>query len=295
MDELNGNGKRGLPKLREILRRQKQDSEDEDSPDIEFQYEDTDSHAAEIAEAYSYTEQPEFLLNHGAFCELMTKFGMSSLWLKMDQKEKERALLLLLDQVELWDRVERLKGARAILYLAQGCFDECCSDTECFAVARDNVQLLYRHGVFTSFIELLALEIDNTEATNNAMKKLAVSLADSVELRTILTVLYIMVEILRTHEDQQLKESFIQELNSWVGEELLALKLLNMVTKYCSGSAPHFPMKKVLLLLWKVILTSLGGSASLESQKKEYRSKAGLPQQCEDTVAVSRWVSQLCV
>ena len=27
MDELNGNGKRGLPKLREILRRQKQDSE----------------------------------------------------------------------------------------------------------------------------------------------------------------------------------------------------------------------------------------------------------------------------
>ena len=84
MDELNGNGKRGLPKLREILRRQKQDSEDEDSPDIEFQYEDTDSHAAEIAEAYSYTEQPEFLLNQGAFTELMTKFGLSSLWLKMD-------------------------------------------------------------------------------------------------------------------------------------------------------------------------------------------------------------------
>ena len=63
MDELNGNGKRGLPKLKEILRRQKQDSEDEDSPDIEFQYEDTDTHAAEIAEVFSYTEQPEFALN----------------------------------------------------------------------------------------------------------------------------------------------------------------------------------------------------------------------------------------
>ena len=99
MDELNGNGKRGLPKLREILRRQKQDSEDEDSPDIEFQYEDTDTHAAEMAEVYSYTEQPEFSLNLAAFSELMAKFGLSNQWLKMTKQEQERAVLLLLDQV----------------------------------------------------------------------------------------------------------------------------------------------------------------------------------------------------
>ena len=97
------------------------------------------------------------------------------------------------------------------------------------------------------FIELLCIEIDNAEAAANASKKLAVSLADSVELRTILTVLYIMVEVIRTHEDLKLKENFIQELNSSAPEELLSLRLLNMVTKYCSGSAPHFPMKKVLL------------------------------------------------
>ena len=121
MDELNGNGKRGLPKLREILRRQKQDSEDEESPDIEFQYDDADTHAAEIAEAYSYTEQPEFALNQAAFTDLMARFGLGSQWLKMNKEEKERVVLLLLDQVELWEREDRLRGARAILYLAQGC------------------------------------------------------------------------------------------------------------------------------------------------------------------------------
>jgi len=288
MDELNGNGKRGLPKLKEILRRQKQDSEDEDSPDIEFQYEDTDTHAAEIAEVFSYTEQPEFALNQASFSQLMGKFGLSPQWLKMAKQEKERAVLLLLDQVELWDREDRLKGARAILYLAEGCFDECCSDTECWEVARDNVELLYKHGVFTSFIELLSLEIDNNEAAAAASRKLAVSLADSVELRTILTVLYIMVEVIRTGDNLILKENFIQELNGSNPDELLSLRLLNMVTKYCSGSAPHFPMKKVLLLLWKVILTSMGGSETLSKLKAEYRTKAGLSTQVEDTVTVSR-------
>jgi hypothetical protein len=166
----------------------------------------------------------------------------------------------------------------------------------------------------------------NTSAASNAMKKMSVSLIDSTELRVILGVLYIMTEVLRNHPDHNIRENFAAELSMSViinfmniyapllfhyelrlsstqlrmylrslsssdvpfDDDLLAIRLLAMVTRFCSGSAPHFPMKKVLLLLWKVLLTSLGGMETLRILKQERRTKAGLPEVEEDTLTVSR-------
>ena len=42
-----------------------------------------------------------------------------------------------------------------------------------------------------------------------------------------------------------------------MGEETLAVTLFEMVLKFCAGTTPHFPIKKILLLLWKTILVSI--------------------------------------
>lgn len=125
-----------------------------------------------------------------------------------------------------------------------------------------------------------------------AIRKVTASLADSVDLRIILSVLYIITEVIRAEksadgEFQENVDNFVAELSKWqnegflklqfnslyfildqpIGGELLTVKLLGMITRFCSGTAPHFPMKKVLLLLWKISLVSLGGMQTLRELK----------------------------
>jgi len=286
----NSNGPGSVKKLREILRRQKQDSDDEESSDVDFSYDDEDSLSSELAELYSYTEASDFQLCQKDFEDFTNKYKFPKTWKAMGEEDKQNTIIqLMLDQLEVASKVDRLAAARCLLYIGQGCWLECQSDAECLHNIRVNVGLLYKNGVFGAFVELLNLEIENNTAASNALRKLAVSLADSVELRVILSLLYTMTLVLRTHEDTEMRDNFVAELNlPMVDDDYLAIRLLTMVTRFCSGSAPHFPMKKCLLLLWKVLLTSLGGMESLKQLKSEYRRNADLSDIIEDTLTVSR-------
>uniref|UniRef100_A0A8C6UPD8 Striatin interacting protein 2 n=1 Tax=Neogobius melanostomus TaxID=47308 RepID=A0A8C6UPD8_9GOBI len=246
-------------------------------------------------ELYSYTEEPEFALNRDYFEEDFKTHGIWRRWTELSVEEQRAYVMRLLDALEVTDRDKRLKVARAILYLAQGVFDECDTEVDVLHWSRHNVFLLYDMGIFTALLELLSMEIDNSQACSSAVRKPAISLADSTELRVLLSIMYLMVETIRvqTEDDRPewkiAHESFKNELGSPLyNGEPFALLLFTMVTKFCSMNAPHFPMKKVLLLLWKTILFTLGGFEELQEMKVRGRERLNLPPLPEDSIKVVR-------
>ncbi|XP_036309254.1 striatin-interacting protein 1 isoform X3 [Pipistrellus kuhlii] len=249
-------------KAREFNRNQRKDSEGySESPDLEFEYADTDKWAAELSELYSYTEGPEFLMNRKCFEEDFRVHVTDKKWTELDTNQHRTHAMRLLDGLEVTAREKRLRVARAILYVAQGTFGECSSEADVQAWMRYNIFLLLEVGTFHALVELLNMEIDNSAACSSAVRKPAISLADSTDLRVLLNIMYLIVETVHQEcegdkaEWRTMRQTFRAELGSPLyNNEPFAIMLFGMVTKFCSGHAPHFPMKKVLLLLWKTVL-----------------------------------------
>ena len=90
----------------------------------------------------------------------MDQFGLRAQWQTFSEQLRKNVLLKLADQLELSNKAARMKAARAILYIAQGCWNEVQSDAEQQHWAKNNVVLLYKAGIFHTFLELLNYEIE---------------------------------------------------------------------------------------------------------------------------------------
>nr|KAF6419509.1 striatin interacting protein 2 [Rousettus aegyptiacus] len=140
-----GKGKQAAPKGREAFRSQRRESEGSvDCPTLEFEYGDTDGHAAELSELYSYTENLEFTTNRRCFEEDFKTQVQGKEWLELEEDAQKAYVMGLLDRLEVVSRDRRLKVARAVLYLAQGTFGECDSEVDVLHWSRYNCFLLYQ-------------------------------------------------------------------------------------------------------------------------------------------------------
>lgn len=257
-------GNKYVPNLRDILQKQLDERNTrqgfvEEYPVIEFEYADTDSHTNEIAEIYTYKETTEMEVNLEAFNDLN---GDSS-WQNLSTDQRKDFLMQILNLLKSSQLSIRLKAMRCILYLAQGCWAEVQSTDEETNWTRSNVFLLYELEAFPLLIQFLSYGIDPSES------------------RVILITLNIIVEVMREEQGrinskyQDLVMEFVSELNENT-DNLLTVKLFDMVTAFCNGLCPDLQIKLVVLLLWKLILMSLGGMDTLRDLKRQARARYGL-------------------
>jgi hypothetical protein len=263
---------------------------------INFTYEDTDSLQNEISELYSYSEESDFFANRNAFEESMEDCGLPLTWKHMVPEQQSLAINHLMTTLEVSCRTTRIKSCRALAYLIQGNFGECLTLEEQANNSRDNVFLLYKHGIFHSFVQQLMIEA-NVETKENKSSLLSASSSvvlfnESSELRLILSVLYTITETMyhaKNSTDEkilELRHQFVRELQNPINDELLSVSLFQMLNSFCGGQAPHYPVRKITLLLWKIILITLGGTQELKNLKEKNRKMCNLDPAPEDTMDV---------
>ena len=241
---------------------------------INFSYEDTDTFQNEISELYSYGEESEFFANRNAFEECMEDCGLPLTWKHMVQEQQTRAVNNLMSTLEVSCRPTRLKSCRALAYLVQGNFGECLSLEEQAKNSQDNVFRLYQQGLFQAFVQQLLMETDSANINNSSQPTPNLTSSqifnDSSELRLILSVLCTITETMyhaKNSTDKtilEMRQQFILDLQHPIGDELLTVTLFQMLNNFCGNLAPHYPVRKITLLLWKIILITLGGTQTLK-------------------------------
>lgn len=99
-------------------------------------------------------------MNVKAFEDQMEQYALPPSWQRLAVSQRKSVVMKLLDQLEVSSKPMRMRAARCILYIAQGCWAEMQSDAEQQQWTRSNVMLLYEMGVFNAFTDLLNIEIE---------------------------------------------------------------------------------------------------------------------------------------
>ncbi|CAD6193977.1 unnamed protein product [Caenorhabditis auriculariae] len=198
-------------------------------------------------------------------------------------------------------------------------------EEDCLVAGARNSYICYSNGVYQALCTLLMTEMnepfecglsdgrlskassrDSRSASNadlsdneRSRSRRNATMVDNEALRVVLSCLYHMVEFMRddsitktltveNSKTTKIREEFFQELEEPIehGSEPLIVVLFEMLPPFYMGAAPHYPVKKILLLIWKILLVSLGGWDVLEEKKKTKRAALGLPQM-ENTLKVA--------
>ncbi|CAG8463924.1 2635_t:CDS:2 [Ambispora gerdemannii] len=237
--------------------------------EILFSYADSDDISNEIDEFYSYVEISQCLDNQKSFEETFDEP-----WTKCTISERRTYVEYLLETLELKDPQRRFSSARKILYIAQGTFGETSSPEEHLRWIKENNKLLRKSGALLSYFQALKLACNahdyySRPDLNIGTGERQAYIDDThAEIGFYLTLLYMLVEVHRNDE------TFGTELVK--SDPPMAVFLFEVIASLREKNAKGYPVKKLLLLLWKVLLASLGGIDEINRLKEIVRQMHGL-------------------
>ena len=275
---------------------------EEPQVDLEFCYADSESCQEELSQFYAYLERDEVMGCKGIFLSVLDHHFSNPdtrpiLWRDLGSDKKKRFVQLSMNSLDNANRFKRIRALQSLLYVVQGCWGESTNEEEVCVSARENCVRLLGYGILPLLCEHLSrlAEHDAYEMHTDSHDKLEdenygfneLSFQSNPETRMCLNVLYHLIEECRrekgTEREALIRDCLFQELSDpQVNEDNLATLLFSMLLRFCNGSAPSLPVKKVVLLLWKVLLTSLGGTEHLRELKKMARTRVGLVGEFDD-------------
>ncbi|KAJ2933682.1 hypothetical protein H1R20_g3398, partial [Candolleomyces eurysporus] len=243
---------------------------------FDFKYDDEDTVMNEIEEFYSYIEMPQVAENMKAW-----EGCFPSEWTKASLSQRRTHIEFLLESLEHRDVEIRFTNARRLFYVLQGTFAETVSPEHQLHWIVENCKIVRSANGIPSIVEALKIAGRKHDLLSNLSDQEAahyyISAQDKsdlmeevlTEISVYLGMLYHLVEVFKGHDE------FADELMSL--DPPLPVYLFNLVAGLRDKSAKGYPIKKLLLLLWKSLLACWGGMKDHERVKKIARELAGLP------------------
>ncbi|CAE6478754.1 unnamed protein product [Rhizoctonia solani] len=248
---------------------------------FDFRYEDEDTVFNEIDEFFSYVEVPQYAENMRAW-----QGSFNGEWTRSPLADRRAYVELLLESLEHRDAEKRFVNARRLLYILQGTFAETTSPEHQLHWIIDNAKLVRSADGLSRIVDAIKISSSKHDVLSNISESdtrhLGISQAEkqdfieevNTELSMYYAILYFMVEVMKGDED------FGDELMSL--DPPLPIYLFGLVASLKEKSLRGYPVKKLLLVLWKSLLTCLGGIRELSRVKQLGRELAGLTEMVQD-------------
>ncbi|ODO08260.1 hypothetical protein I350_03850 [Cryptococcus amylolentus CBS 6273] len=246
-------------------------------PQFDFRYDDTDTLMNELEEFYPYVEMSDIGTNAQTFKE-----SFDGDWTEAKLSVRKSYIELQLEHFESPNQQIRRLAQGRLLYLLQGCFEETTSPEMQLHWVIENAKAVRAvDGVSTIVYGLRDASRRYNSSSEEKDKPSSGALPSgtvpaqvdpyddhSAELMDLLAMLYFVVEVLRTDDT--------------FGDELMAITpslpliLFQMISTLRDKIPRGYPVKKVLLLLWKTLLACLGGMREVQQAMALSRESAGL-------------------